>query len=254
MLSTEHLQTSDQIQKEISRLLDEKFKIHPFSTGLLPENLETVMRNYLAMSQAFPYLQAGAQKEQIFHYIETNGDVSEQIEITTVVGNFLAWDETGGHSILQKNGIAGLSKILDTKRYFHANLLKEDLRAIFGKDIKPSYSLVTKKYLYRLYEGLSSLDPVVRCASMVAFEAHAGQMITALWTSLSTFNSVEKESLSYFRTHVGGDDPAEPYHVQMTSGMIEKIISEAQIPAFLKAFEAAYALNYFWCRDTTQLA
>ncbi len=53
---------------------------------------------------------------------------------------------------------------------------------------------------------------------------------------------------------MGGDDPAEPYHVQMTSRMIAKVVSEAQIADFLKAFEAAYALNYSWCQKITQLA
>jgi hypothetical protein len=253
MIVKEYLQTSEQVEKSISKLLDEKFKIHPFSKGLSLENLETVMGNYLAMSQAFPYLQSGSQKEQIFHCIDTNNDISTQTEITTVVGNFLSWDETGGHYILQTKGIAGLPEILNTGHNFHSNLLKQDMRVIFGKDIKPSYSPVTKEYLYRLYEGISSLDPIVRCASMVAFETHAGQMITALWESFSAFSSIKKDSLCYFKTHVGGDDPAETYHVQMTSVMIEKVVSEDQISDFLKIFEDSYCLNYFWCQSITQM-
>lgn len=253
MKTKEHLNTSKKIQKEMSKILDNQFGSHPFLTGLSQENLESVMKNYLAMSQAFPYIQAGSQKEQIFDCIKNNKDVSEEMETTSVVANFLSWDETGGHYILQKEGISGLPNILNTEHNFHVNLLKKDCKAIFGKDIKPSYSKVTSEYLYRLCDGLSSLDSVVRCAFMVAFEAHAGQMITALWESLSTFTDVNKDSLSYFRTHVGGDDPAEPYHVQMTSRMIAKVVSEAQIADFLKAFEAAYALNYSWCQKITQL-
>ncbi len=253
MLITEHLQTSEQIHNEISDTLSKKFKVHPFSTEIKLESLEIVIRNYLAMSQAFPYLQAGSQKELIFDCIDRNVDVSEHIETTAVVGNFLCWDETGGHSILLKHGITGLPVILDTNQYFHSNLLKKDICVIFGKEIEPSYSKVTREYLYHLYEGLSSLEPVVRCASMVAFETHAGQMINALWESISALCHLENDSLSYFKTHVGGTDPAEPYHIKMTAGMIEKIVSETQIAAFLKAFEIAYSLNYSWCRSICQL-
>ncbi|MEH1883018.1 hypothetical protein, partial [Nostoc sp.] len=71
--------------------------------------------------------------------------------------------------------------------------------------------------------------------------------------SISAIFPLQKDSLFYFRTHVGGTDPAEPYHIQMTSRMIEKIVSENQIGDFLKAFENAYALNYFWCRDITKI-
>jgi hypothetical protein len=253
MLLTEHLQTSEQIHKQISDILSQKFEVHPFSKEVTLENLEIVLKNYLAMSQAFPYLQAGSQKELIFHSIDRDVDVSEHIETTAVVGNFLCWDETGGHSILLEHGMTGLPIILNTKQYFHSNLLKKDIRVIFGKDLKPSYSKVTQEYLHNLYEGLSSLDSVVRCAYMVAFETHAGQMINALWESISAVCHLKNDSLSYFKTHVGGTDPAEPYHIKMTAGMIEKIVSENQIPAFLKAFEKAYALNYSWCKDITQI-
>ncbi|MEH1897309.1 MAG: hypothetical protein V7K72_29245 [Nostoc sp.] len=253
MLLTENLQTGEQIHKEISDILSQKFEVHPFSRGVTLENLEIVLKNYLAMSQAFPYLQAGSQKELIFDCIDKDTDVNEHIEITSVVGNFLCWDETGGHYILLKHGITGLPIIIDTKQYFHSNLLKKDIQVIFGKVVEPSYSQVTREYLYNLYQGLSSLDSIVRCASMVAFEIHAGQMIDVLWQSISAIFPLQKDSLFYFRTHVGGTDPAEPYHIQMTSRMIEKIVSENQIGDFLKAFENAYALNYFWCRDITKI-
>jgi hypothetical protein len=253
MLLTEHLQTSEQIHKQISNILSEKFEVHPFSKGITLENLEMVLKNYLAMSQAFPYLQAGSQKELIFDSIDKDIDVSEHLEITSVVGNFLCWDETGGHYVLFKHGITGLPIILDTKQYFHSNLLKKDIQVIFGKEVKPSYSKVTRDYLYDLYKGLSSLDAVIRCASMVAFETHAASMIDALWQSISEVCPLEKDSLCYFKTHVGGSDPAEPYHVKMTSQMIEKIVSKNQISDFLGAFENAYALSYLWCSDITQI-
>lgn len=253
MNSTKYLQTSQGIQKEISEILDQEFKSHPFSTGVSPANAESVMSNYLAMSQAFPYLQSGSQKEQIFHCINTNSDVEKYMEVTTVVGNFLAWDETGGHHVLQKLGIAGLTKILQTEENFHSNLLKSDLRNIFCKDIRPNYTKTTQDYLHQLYNGLSSLDPVVRCANMVAFESHAGQMITALWKSLTDFTIVEKDLLSYFKTHVGGDDPAESYHVKMTSKMIDEIVSNSNVPKFLQAFKTAYSLSYSWCENVTNI-
>lgn len=55
---------------------------------------------------------------------------------------------------------------------------------------------------------------------MVAFETHAGQMIDALWKSISDLCHLDRDSLSYFRTHVGGADPAEPYHIKMTAESI----------------------------------
>jgi hypothetical protein len=249
MLSTDCIKISDLVQKNMAEVLSSKYEIHPFSTDISLDNMVDVMGNYLAMSQAFPYLQAGSQKELIFDCIKNGSGVDVQMEVTSVVGNFLCWDETGGHYVLLKDGMPGLPDILNTGKYFHANLLKKDIHKLFGRDVVPIYSLVTQEYLYSLYQGLSSLSPVIRCASMVAFESHASQMISALWNKISILVDLEQDNLIYFKTHVGGDDPAEAYHVKMTSKMIDKIIMLDQVPFFIEEFDKAYKLSYSWCRN-----
>jgi hypothetical protein len=107
---------------------------------------------------------------------------------------------------------------------------------------------VTAKYLVRLLDDLADLDPVKRCAAMVAFERHAGTMIEALWESLAKLFPVSKDALVYFKVHVGGDDPAEPYHVAMTARMIERLVPAQRAEEFVQAFRDAYDLNYSWCR------
>ncbi|HMT27288.1 MAG TPA: hypothetical protein PKD96_03215 [Candidatus Absconditabacterales bacterium] len=222
---------------------------HPFETQIRKSNLQRVFSNYLAMSQAFPYLQAGSQKELIMDCIMKNKDVPVEIEITSVVGNFLCWDETGGHFVVGREGNAGLSKILDVEKYYHSHLLKTDIKYLMNHEINPDYSLVTQAYLKKLYEGLSSKNHVNRCACMVAFEQHAGVMIQSLWDSLTKLFDIPKERLIYFAVHVGGDDPAEIYHEEMTHQMIQKIVSPDQVNDWLIYFEGWYEKNLQWCDD-----
>jgi hypothetical protein len=47
---------------QLENIVSEKFSIHPFQNGISKENIEPVMARYLAMSLAFPYLQAAASK------------------------------------------------------------------------------------------------------------------------------------------------------------------------------------------------
>lgn len=56
-----------------------------------------------------------------------------------------------------------------------------------------------------------------------------------------------KDNLIYFKVHVGGLDPAEPYHIEMTERMVSEIVDDAKIEEFVKEFIDAYALNYNWC-------
>lgn len=142
--------------------------------------------------------------------------------------------------------------ILDTER-FHANLLRKDIQAILGKNVKPQFSPMTSEYLKKLEYGLSTLDPVTRVSHMVAFEIHAGVMINTLWSSIAKLCSIEKDSLSYFQTHVGGDDPAEEYPVQMTRRMIEETILEHDAHKLVDYFKDAYALNFNWCEQIKKL-
>lgn len=232
---------------ELEKIINTTFREHPFSK--IPEDCdyENLLANYLAMSIAFPYIQAGSQKEIFFHFMEKNMDIPEDVELTTVVGNFLCWDETGGLQATISQGMKGLPKILDTRR-FHANLLKNDCAKLLKKNISPQFTAVTKKYLIELYEGLSSLSKITRTAFMVSFESHAEQMIKALWKSLSERFGIDKQKLTYFMLHVGGTDPAEPYHVEMTKSLINKIAGDREAE-FILEFEKAYSLHYFWCKN-----
>lgn len=240
------------LQMNIQEVIAKEFPQHPFTTIPTTANYETIMSNYLAMSQAFPYLQAGSESELFFHYMNKNQDVPEQIEMTAVVGNFLCWDETGGLYLMLASGMKGLPRLLETRR-FHCNLLKKDCAVIFDHKIEPDYSAVTKKYLLQLYKDLSEVSHIDRVACMVSFEMHANNMIDALWGSLASHFNISKDKLSYFMTHVGGDDPAEAYHVEMTTKLIEKIVPVDQKQAFVEKVTAAYKRHYDWCQAVIDL-
>lgn len=232
----------DVLQKVVSQICPE----HPFEQSFPKTQLENLISQYFAMSQAFPHLQAGSQKALYDYFIERNGKIPVDVEVTTAVGAFLCADETGVLYAL-RNGISGLPQILNT-RGFHANMLDDDIEKILGKKIAPSYSSQTRKYLDKLFAGLSSPNRILRVATMVAFEAHAERMITGLWGIVTRLTGVAKDNLDYFRTHVGGDNPAETYHVQTTTEMIAKLVSAGERQTFIEAFKEAYCLNVEWCR------
>ncbi|WP_277185697.1 hypothetical protein, partial [Caballeronia sp. BR00000012568055] len=206
---------------------------HPFRHVSSRAALENIFPHYLAMSQAFPYLQAGAQANAVLEAIQSNKAVTRDVEITSVVGNFLCWDETGGAYIIERYGKSGLQSILDTGTWFHSNLLKKDIETLTGTVAIPDFSAPTGPYLTELFAGLGAQSAVVRCAHMVAFELHANAMIDALWESSSRCYGVDRQGLVYFQSHVGGDDPAEAYHVEMTRRMIRLIVSDEQMPMFV---------------------
>ncbi len=119
------------------------------------------------------------------------------MEETFVVGAFLSFDETGGNYGLRTQGVSFLPQLLETQTHFHASLLKKDTQILFGKESTPNFDEATKKYLKQLLADLGAKDPVRRCAAMVAFEMHAGQMIQALWDSVVKLHpSIKKESLT----------------------------------------------------------
>jgi hypothetical protein len=240
------------IEPKLASVVADGHPIHPFRKGVTSHNARHVLAHYLAMSVAFPYLQAGAQQRLIQACIDENRDVRPEEELTTVVGNFLTADETGVNYVLGRHGISGLPQLLDTDSYFHSNLLRADLRAIFGQDVAPQFDGATAQYLRRLSDDLADPDDVKRCAAMVAFEAHAERMIEALWERLVELFPLDKDQLVYFRIHVGCDDPAEVHHVAMTSRMIEQVVPEEEEAAFLQAFERAYSRNIDWCEALTQ--
>lgn len=182
-----------------------------------------------------------------------NESVPVDVELTTVVGNFLCWDETGGLYPTIAQGLKALPRLLETKR-FHSNLLKADCETIFNKKIEPDFSDTTKTYLLNLYNGLSNNCVVTRVATMISFESHANIMINSLWKSISTWASLSESQLTYFLLHVGGDDPAEKYHVQMTRDLIEKTIPNNKYTEFLTKFLNAYQMHYQWCDDIIRIS
>jgi hypothetical protein len=142
--------------------------------------------------------------------------------------------------------MSALPSVLETNA-FHANLLRKDIEVLTGKRLEPSFEAPTEDYLKRLEDGLGDGDPIVRAAHMAAFERHANDMITALWGSVSSVSVIAKDDLAYFKTHVGGDDPAEAYHVAMTTEMLARVVPEAEAGRFLETFGAAYRLSWGWC-------
>lgn len=172
------------------------FPVHPFEKPLPKEGFNPLLAEYLGMSVAFPYLQAGAQKDIIFHHIRTGTDVSLDAEITLAVSAFLAWDETGGNYRLLKMGMEGLPGVLETRRHFHSALLRDDIRKILGHDVKAAFSPATRDYLGALYEGLASANPITRVAYMVSFESHAERMIMGLWNRIAETFPVQKDDLA----------------------------------------------------------
>ncbi|MGY4319628.1 GFA family protein [Bradyrhizobium sp. JR3.5] len=228
------------------------FGPHPFAAEMSEEQVASLLPEYLAMSQAFPYLQAGSQKDLIFDTIRHNRDLPRDIELTSVVANFICWDETGGYSRVIQGGKAALPDILVTES-FHSNLLRKDASRLLGRAIQPSYGATTKRYLHSLYVGLSAKDPLVRCASMVAFELHAAEMIQSLWSTLVKTFDARFDDLEYFRNHVGGEDPAEKYHADMTSRLIGELVPADRHRCFLREFDRAYRLSLQWCRDLLRI-
>ncbi len=228
------------------------FGPHPFAAEMSQDQVASLLPEYLAMSQAFPYLQAGSQRDLIFDAMHHNRDLARDIELTSVVANFICWDETGGHGRILQGGKAALPDILLTEN-FHSNLFRKDASRLLGRAIRPNYSATTQRYLHSLYAGLSSKDPLVRCAYMVAFELHAADMIQSLWTTLVNSFKARSEDLEYFRSHVGGEDPAEKYHGEMTSRLIEKLVPADRNGRFLDEFDRAYRLSLQWCRDLLRI-
>ena len=222
---------------------------HPFKSQDSYHNTENLLAHYLAMSLAFPYLQAGSQANYILNIIEQNSDIPREFEKTSVVGNFLSWDETGGLFVLEQQGKPALAKILETQKWFHGNLLRNDLRTLFGRDIKPNFSDPTKTYLQALFSGLGHTCHITRCAYMLSFENHAFAMIDALWETLASRYSdrIEKNGLVYFNCHVGGDDPAEIYHTEMTAKLLEDIVEPQSLDTFIEAYKYALKLHIDWC-------
>lgn len=239
------------LQNSLETLIEKKYSPHPYSHGVTHENVKSVMSEFLTMSKAFPYIQAAAHYDIFEKFLSQKSQAfGKNIETTFAVASFLVWDEIGAHYKITSGGQNNLPNILRTSD-FHANMLEDDLKVLFGESPNFGFSDQTISYLKALKAGLSSFDDITRIAYMVAFEMHAGVMIDRLWESLSAlFPQHEKSSLLYFHVHVGGDDPAEAYHVEMTARMIESVVQEDQQNRFLELFEEAYKNNIQWTEST----
>lgn len=238
------------IETRMEEIIHSENGQHPFLNNISKDNVESVLSEYGAMSQLFPYIQAKAIGEAALASLNRGDRIKKNIELTSSVGAFLVADEMGVYHIANTQGNPGLPNILNTSKNFHFNMLQSDISDRLGLSVQPNYSETTMEYMTNLGEILSSCHDSIRCAAMVAFEAHAEQMIEALWTGiLSLYPNVDKDSLDYFRIHVGGDDPAEAYHVAMTTKMIESLVTPGSEETFLGNFEEAYKMNYNWCDD-----
>jgi hypothetical protein len=243
---------ADRLLAEVCTKVRERFPVHPYASQVNLENFETVMGNYLVMSTAFPYIQAGAVHRAFEHHMQQNAAVPHDLEITAVVGAFLAWDELGGHLVVSTGGNQALPKILDT-RGFHANMLRLDRVRLLGREVAPCFSDATLTYLRELLDGLAACEPAVRVAHMVAFEMHAEIMIESLWRTIAAMFAVDKERLTYFHGHVGGVDPAEAHHVTMTRQMIAEAVQQRDEERLFKEILRAYELSFNWCDAVTRM-
>ena len=135
---------------ELSRRISERFPDHPFRGGVNRNNFETVSADYLAMSIAFPFIQAGAMHETYKAALRAGDDTDKNAEITGAVGAYLVWDEVGGHKLTLENGNEGLLQLPATRRNYHAHWLRQDIRTVlartFGRIGAPPPSVTWTRY------------------------------------------------------------------------------------------------------------
>jgi hypothetical protein len=230
-------------------MIEKKYPVHPFSNGVTKDNAKKLMASYLAMSEAFPYIQAASASTIIKNAIVMNKPIDSRMAKMFSVGAFLSFDETGGNYLLRTKGMKSLHEILEVEENFHSKLLEKDMRRLFKEVVLPDYSSPTKQYLFSLQKSLSSTDLVVRSASMVAFELHAGAMIDALWKTLSNLYEIDRSKLTYFNIHVGGNDPGEKYHQETTQEMIRQVVSTSKSMQFFNCFLKEYGKHINWCEN-----
>jgi hypothetical protein len=245
-------QIKNHILDDLATDIDRLAPIHPFAEKIDMLHMEPLLANYLAMSMSFPYLQSGSCSDAIISSIKNGREMPAHFEKSSIVGAFLVWDELGGWHKTFKKGHAGLPNILDSKAV-HANYLKADLEILFGHKVEMRFDKPTKEYLLEFYQALSSEIPIIRCAAMVTFELHAERMITSLWETVAQSFPVEKHRLKYFDSHVGGDDPAEAYHVQMTKNLVDAVVEPNKIERFKAEALRLYFLHIQWCKNICTL-
>ena len=245
-------QAAAAIIEELSRRIRERFPDHPFRSRVNKENFEAVSADYLAMSVAFPFIQAGAMHATYKAALRAGGDTDKNAEITGAIGAYLVWDEVGGHKLTLERGNDGLLQLPATRSNYHAHWLRKDIRTILGKEVRPHRSAATARYLDELLDGLSDARRNRNVAYMIGFECQAEQMISALWDAVcSSFDLPRDERLVYFWGHVGGELPAEAVHVEMTRMMVAELVFPDRQEEFIELCVEGYALNFHWCEAIT---
>jgi hypothetical protein len=240
---------------ELNRRIGEDFAEHPFRRGVTRDNFAAVIAEYLAMSVAFPFIQAGAMHATYQAALRESGDTDQNAEITGAVGAYLVWDEVGGHKLTLERGNQGLLRLPATRRNFHAHWLRRDIRTLLGRDVAPHRGAATVRYLDDLLHGLSDPRGNRNVAYMIGFECHAQAMIAALWEAVcAAFDLPQDERLVYFWGHVGGAEPAEAVHVEMTRMMVAELVPPERGEEFIALCLEAYARNFRWCEAITATA
>ena len=73
-----------------------------------------------------------------------------------------------------------------------------------------------------------------------------------MWDAVcSSFDLPHDERLVYFWGHVGGDEPAEGVHVEMTRMMVAELVPPDRREEFIELCLEGYALNFHWCEAIT---
>lgn len=235
------------IHTEIEEIISECYPLHPFTNELERDNAEGVLAEYLGLCLCAPYIIGGSNNQLFQSCIFSGRPIDRKIEITTAISSFLSFDETGNYNKVVAGGHEALPSILDTSD-FHSNMLRRDLKMLFGKEIAPVHNDYLKNYFVELSNGLANIDDIKRCAALVALEVHSEIMIQTLWDSImKAFPEADRNRLVYFFLHVGGDNPAEQYHVAMTEMMINEVVGTENLPLFFKYFREYYEMNINLC-------
>lgn len=236
--------------EELNEQIAQKFPFHPFEDGIDKNNFEHVISEFLALSVAFPYIQAGAIYANYSKQIKTNKDVNKNVEVTSVIGSFLIWDEFGGYRLSQEYGNEGLCHLIKVNEIFHSNILRHDIEILLGKRVSPKWGITTNEYLNDLLDGLSDSRNNRNVAYMIAFEKHAQIIIQSIWNAISrVFGTPQDSQLQYFYEHVGGESPAEVYHIEMTQKMISLLVPRNEQEQFLAMCVDAFEVSIRWCES-----
>lgn len=242
--------SASDIVTELESLIGERFPLHPFEVGITKENFEQVMAEYLAMSIAFPYIQAGSAHENYRKAIQISGDTNHNLEITAAIGTLLVSDEFGADELIRQSNKEQIPLASHVEQCIHSNLLRHDIATILGKPLKPRWSSATRSYLDQLFFAFSDQTKNRNVAYMITFEMHAYKMILAIWSAINRCFGMHKYSeLQYFSRHIGGDSPAEALHIEMTLKMIDALISDEDREGFILTCTEGFTTNIRWCES-----